>query len=114
VLIGIGMLMLPLGHDIATLAVALFLIVAGVCVTTPSLNSLISQRAGAHERGALLGIAQASGGLARIAGPGWGGFAFGALGRDWPYFTGAALMAVSLALAFRVRAAPLDDPASRG
>jgi DHA1 family tetracycline resistance protein-like MFS transporter len=103
VLIGVGMVMLPLGGEIVILAVALFLIVAGVCVTTPSLNSLISQRAGPHERGALLGVAQASGGLARIAGHAWGGFSFGGLGRDWPYFTGALLMVAAFVLALAVR-----------
>jgi DHA1 family tetracycline resistance protein-like MFS transporter len=104
VLIGVGMVGLPLaGEDLGLLAAALFLIVAGVCVTTPSLTSLISQRAGEHERGALLGVAQASGGLARIVGPAWGGFAFAALGREWPYFTGALLMVAAFALALAVR-----------
>jgi DHA1 family tetracycline resistance protein-like MFS transporter len=114
VLIGAGMLFLPLVGGVAALAVSLFLIVAGVCVTTPSVNSLVSQSAAEHERGSLLGIAQAAAGLARIAGPSYGGAVFENYGRNWPYFTGAALMVAAFALALRVRAPVLDDQAPRG
>ena len=109
VLIAIGMAVLPILGGVVALGVSLFLIVAGVCITTPSINSLVSRRAAGHERGALLGIAQAAGGLARIAGPTWGGFAFVQFGRDWPYFTGAAVMVAAFVLARRVEAPTLDD-----
>jgi DHA1 family tetracycline resistance protein-like MFS transporter len=115
VLIGVGMLGLPLmGSNIPALAVALFLIVAGVCVTTPSINSLVSRRAAEHERGALLGLAQAAAGLARIAGPSYGGFVFAQYGRDWPYFTGAFVMVLAFLLAGRIRTPALDDSPPRG
>jgi MFS family permease len=114
-LIGAGMLGVPLmGTDVPALGVALFLIVAGVCVTTPSINSLVSRSAAEHERGALLGIAQAAAGLARIAGPTYGGFVFAQYGRDWPYFTGAAVMILAFVLALRVKAPVLDAERPRG
>src|SRR5439155_507385 len=47
---------------------------------------------GAHERGGLLGVHQAVGGLARIVGPLAAGFAFGRIGVPAPYAAGAALM----------------------
>jgi MFS family permease len=114
VLIAAGMAVLPATGGIAALGVSLFLIVAGVCVTTPSINSLVSQRAAQHERGALLGVVQAAGGLARIAGPAWGGFAFVNFGRDWPYLTGAAVMLAAFVLARRVAAPALDAERPRG
>jgi MFS family permease len=114
VLIAAGMALLPATGGIWGLAVTLLLIVSGVCITTPSINSLVSRRAGEHERGALLGVAQAAGGLARITGPAWGGFVFANLGPDWPYFTGAALMAAAFALALRVEPPRLDDHGPRG
>jgi MFS family permease len=115
VLIGVGMLGLPLmGASVPALAVALFLIVAGVCVTTPSINSLVSRRAAEHERGAMLGIVQAAAGLARIAGPTYGGFVFAQYGRDWPYFTGAAVMVLAFVLARRVETPALDAGPPRG
>jgi predicted MFS family arabinose efflux permease len=52
--------------------------------------------------------------LARIAGPSYGGAVFENYGRNWPYFTGAALMVAAFALALRVRAPVLDDQAPRG
>ena len=95
-----GALMLPFATG---LIVAFGCLVFGVCVTNPSLNSLISQHAQPHERGALLGVAQSCSALARISGPLWGGFAFVALGRDWPFFSTAVVMVALFVLAFRIR-----------
>ena len=55
------------------------------------------------ERLGLRGVAQSCSGLARIAGPIWGGVAFVTLGRDWPFFTSAVVMAAMFALALRMR-----------
>jgi DHA1 family tetracycline resistance protein-like MFS transporter len=102
-LVAAGVVALPFATGYPGLCVAFGLIVLGVCITNPSINSLISQYAGAGERGSLLGVAQSCSGLARIAGPIWGGVAFVTLGRDWPFFTGAVVMAAMFALALRMR-----------
>jgi len=94
-----GSALLPFALSLAPLLAALGLIVFGVCISGSSLNSLISLESAAHARGATLGLGQASSGLARILGPALNGFAFVGLGRDAPYFLGAAVMVVMLVLA---------------
>jgi len=101
-LIGAGVLVLPFMTGPAGLCLAFGLIVGGVCINNPCLSSLISQHAAADERGALLGVSQTCSTLARIVGPAWSGFAFGAIGHAWPFFSGAAVMAAMLLLALRV------------
>jgi DHA1 family tetracycline resistance protein-like MFS transporter len=44
--------------------------------------------------------------LSRVLGPIWAGMLFGALGKDWPYWTGAVLMLVVAVLARRLLSAP--------
>lgn len=84
---------------------ALGLIVSGVCISGPSLTSLLSQQAAAGERGALLGLSQSSAGLGRILGPASSGLVFSAWGRDWPFYCGAMVMAVMIALGARLASA---------
>lgn len=102
-----GCLIMPAAAGMAGVMLGLGLIVAGISVCGPSLSSLISQRARPHERGALLGISQSSGGLGRILGPALSGSIFAGLGHDWPFLLGAAVMlaaamlAVGLALRYR-------------
>ncbi len=104
-LIGAGVVVLPFMTGPAGLCLAFGLIVSGVCINNPCLSSLISQHAAAEERGALLGVSQTCSTLARIIGPAWSGFAFGAIGQAWPFLSGALVMAVMLVLALRVPAA---------
>ena len=94
-----GCLVLPLAGGMGLVMVGLGLIVFGVSVCGPSLTSLIAARAGAHERGALLGLSQSAGGLGRILGPALSGTVLGAFGRDWPFVLGALVMVCAAALA---------------
>ena len=103
VLIGVGVFILPFMTGPAGLCLAFGFIVFGVSINNPSLNSLISQYASAGERGSLLGVSSSCSALARITGPAWGGFAFGAFGRDWPFLTSAVVMMLMLALALRLK-----------
>ena len=103
VVAAIGVVLLPFATGVPVLCVALGCVVFGVCVTGPSLNSLISRYAAADERGGLLGVAQSCSGLARITGPLWGGFAFVTFGRDWPFLSGAVVAAALFILAMRLR-----------
>jgi hypothetical protein len=45
-----------------------------------------------------MGVQQTFGGLARVIGPIWAGFAFDYLGRGVPFATGAALAAITIVL----------------
>jgi DHA1 family tetracycline resistance protein-like MFS transporter len=101
-LIAVGLLVLPVAGQIPVLAVALTGLALGMGLMQPSLNSLISRRAGAAEQGEVLGVSQSVGGLARVLGPLAAGFLFGELGRNIPFLWGAALVAAALFLAVRL------------
>ena len=98
-LIGAGLLILPEAHDIPILGVAVSALALGIGLTQPTLNSLISRRAGADEQGGVLGVSQSVGSLARVLGPVTAGFFFSQWGRNWAFWWGAALVAAALLLA---------------
>ena len=103
VFIGVGVFTLPFMAGPLGLCVAFGLIVFGVSINGPSINSLISRYASPTERGSLLGVSSSCSALARITGPAWGGFAFGAFGRDWPFLSSAIVMAIMLFFALRLK-----------
>jgi DHA1 family tetracycline resistance protein-like MFS transporter len=104
----LGAILAPVMADAVGLYIALGLIVGGVCVSGPTLTSLVSHHAGADERGAILGLSQSSAGLGRILGPALSGTVFAGLGRDWPFLGGALVMVLMLVLSLRLirRATP--------
>jgi DHA1 family tetracycline resistance protein-like MFS transporter len=93
-----GAVLAPVAGGAAGLYIALGLITGGVCVTGPTLTSLVSHYAGANERGTVLGLSQSSAGLGRILGPALSGTVFARMGPDWPFLAGALVMALMLAL----------------
>ena len=94
-----GMLALTVVHSVGGLAVALVALVTGQGLASPTLASLVAGRARASQRGAVLGVQQAAGGLARVVGPLAGGALYGHVGIPAPYLAGAVLMAGATALA---------------
>jgi DHA1 family tetracycline resistance protein-like MFS transporter len=77
----------------------------------PSLNSLISRRAGVEEQGEVLGVAQSVASLSRVLGPLLAGALFAGLGRDTPFLAGMVLVVVAAALSWRLPpAAPSTAP----
>jgi len=97
-----GALLVPATGGAVGLYIALGLITAGVCVTGPTLTSLVSHHAGADERGTILGLSQSSAGLGRILGPALSGTVFASLGPDWPFLGGALVMVLMLVLSLRL------------
>jgi DHA1 family tetracycline resistance protein-like MFS transporter len=73
----------------------------------PSLNSLISRRAGAEEQGEVMGVAQSVASLSRVLGPLLAGALFAGLGRDSPFFCGVVLVVAATAIAWRLPPAEL-------
>lgn len=99
----ISLVVLAAGYMTLTAAGALpLLIVAGVLMAigtalfTPTLSSLISKRAGAHDQGAVLGAYQSATALARFAGPAVAGSIYAGFGPGAP-FRFAALLAIPAA-----------------
>lgn len=105
-LIGCGTLAVLLGlvpwmPTLALTVVALLGVAAGQGLLIPSLSSLLSRASGADEQGAVLGLGQSFGALARAMGPVIAGWMFD---RDihLPYAMSAALMLLLLGLLARL------------
>ena len=107
VALALGLVAIPLSDSLPLLVAAMVFVAYGFSVTTPSLNSLISQRVGATEQGGVLGVARAVTTLARVVGPVCAGVLFAGLGKEWPFFVGAAVMAGMLFLGLRILKANL-------
>ena len=100
--LAVGMVLLPFSDTLIMLAVSMLLMAYGFSIINPSLNSLISLQVGKDEQGGVFGVSRSATTLARVVGPVWAGFLFAALGKDWPYFGGAMVMAVVVVLSLRV------------
>lgn len=97
--LGIGLLLIPFGNSLPLLLVGWLFIGIGNSTYRPTLNSLLSQSIPATQLGTTLGAAQSAFVLSRIVGAVWSGFLFTVLGRDWPFFSGALLLLMSVAIA---------------
>lgn len=103
-LIAIGLLAIPLSHDLPLLIVAVSFLALGMGAMQPSLNSLISRRAGAEEQGEVMGVAQSVGSLSRVLGPILAGALFAGLGRGSPFLAGMLLVVAAAAIGWRLPA----------
>ena len=74
----------------------------GMGAMQPSLNSLISRRAGVEEQGEVMGVAQSVGSLSRVLGPLLAGALFAGLGREFPFFCGMVLVAAAALVSWRL------------
>jgi MFS family permease len=91
------------GAVIPVALIILAVLVTGFALMTPSVSSLISRSADPTRQGEILGVNQSMSALARILGPAIGSFLFFVEpSHVLPYVTGAALMALVLALTLRL------------
>ena len=90
-LLGLGLLAIPFTYNYTGLMLAVALIPLGTAFTFPCVTGMLSQVIPNHERGLFMGVQQTFGGMARVVGPIWAGFAFDYLGKGVPFYTGAAL-----------------------
>jgi DHA1 family tetracycline resistance protein-like MFS transporter len=93
----VGLVALAAAEHWWLLVVALVFLVIGQGLSTPSISTIVANRAGEHRRGLALGEQQAVGALARVAGPALAGVLFD-VRIPLPYLVGAGLMALSLAI----------------
>ncbi len=99
VLVALGLLFLALAHSLAFATLASFLLAAGMGTCSPMINALVSREADELEQGAILGVNQSVGSLARVAGPALAGLAFNVGGAGMPYFLGSLIMILPIFLA---------------
>jgi MFS family permease len=98
-----GLLLIASADGLPMLAGGLALLGTGLGVTNPVLSTLASELAGPSRQGAVLGVAQSSGGLARTVGPTGVGFLYEHVGPGASFVGGAmsALLALTIAVAIR-------------
>jgi MFS family permease len=90
------------------------LLALGNGMTQPSVGAFISKRADPREQGATLGTNQSAASLARMFGPGLGGWLYGTFGPRSPYVIGALGFALAMLISFGLdRRATLDSHAQR-
>lgn len=92
VLLATGLATMPLAPNLPLLALSVALLPLGTAFTFPCVTALLSRVISASERGLYMGLQQTFGGVARIVGPLWAGFAFDHLGMRVPFFTAGSVV----------------------
>ncbi|MBX9929777.1 MAG: MFS transporter [Gemmatimonadaceae bacterium] len=98
VLLACGLGGMPLAFNIPTLAIAVALVPLGTAFTFPCVTGLLSRVVPSHERGLYMGVQQTFGGVARVVGPLYAGWAFDHLGRGVPFYTAAVVVLATITL----------------
>ena len=93
-----GILALPLADGLPSLALAVAMLPLGTAFTFPCVTSMLSRVIAPQDRGLYMGLQQTYGGIARIAGPLFYGWAFDSLGIEVPFYVGAALVFATISL----------------
>jgi MFS family permease len=101
-LIAVGLAILPSASGLVQLVVSTGLLAFGMGAMQPSLNSLISRRAGLDQQGETLGVAQSVSALSRVLGPALAGVLFAGLGAGSPFVSGAVLVVAALVVGLRL------------
>lgn len=94
----LGFVFVALAINYGTILLALGLFIAALALIGPALNAYISRFAGEHQ-GAVMGMNSAVNSLGRVLGPFLGGYLFD-LNIDYPFWSGAATLAVGLIVSF--------------
>lgn len=111
VLSAIALFLFGGAHVAATIYISLFILAIGNGMLQPSLSSLVSKGAEEHERGAILGVYQSAGSLARIIGPLIAGILYDHLSIGAPFFAGGLLISIIAACGFALKVSAQQNPA---
>ncbi len=99
VLMAFGLVAMSFAKNWAVLIIALVLLSFGQGFASPSVTSLVTKHAPAHQRGQALGFQQSATAVGRMTGPPLAGLMFDRVGVWSPYVAGAGLCAIGVALA---------------
>jgi DHA1 family tetracycline resistance protein-like MFS transporter len=94
---------LPFAGSTGRLLAVLAVLAVGHGLLAPSLSSLTSRLVPSHEVGEVMGASQGVSSLARIFGPFWAEWVYGASGPAAPYLSAAAAYAVSVVVILAAR-----------
>ncbi|MDZ8257329.1 MFS transporter [Nostoc sp. ChiQUE01b] len=101
-----GLLLIPFSKNLVLLMSAIILLAGGFALSQTTVSSLGSRFAGVEQQGKTLGVLNSASALARIGGPTWAGFSFGAFGSSTPFLSGFLIMVVAIALSWRILKQP--------
>lgn len=91
---GLGFFLIPFVPNPWYLLATQSFIIFGNAMANPAIQALASENVPKEEYGETLGFLQSAGSLGRIVGPVLGGYLFGALGIDSPFFFAACILFV--------------------
>ncbi len=110
----VSLFLLPVTKTLMPLLVALAIMGVGSGLNNPTLSSLISLGADESEQGSVIGASRSLNTFARILGPLWGGWSYGALGLRMTYWSAGLVMLIALLVGLplmRMRPAIQTEPA---
>jgi DHA1 family tetracycline resistance protein-like MFS transporter len=94
----VGLAAAAVTHSAAMFAVTLLPLALGMGFGMPTISSLVSRAAGAHEQGRVQGAANAIESLSRTLGPVWGAALLQRFGEASPYLSAAVFFLVTLVM----------------
>jgi DHA1 family tetracycline resistance protein-like MFS transporter len=100
-ILGLGLAIVGLAPSFAWVVLGCVVMPLGFGLNNPSVGSLISRSAPAHQQGAVLGLQQSLQSLARLTGPWIAGLCFTALGPRSPFFGATLVLVLAALLAWR-------------
>ena len=98
VLLAMGLAGMAFAPNVPVLAVFVALVPLGTAFTFPCVTGLLSRVVSPHERGLYMGVQQTFGGTGRVVGPLYAGWAFDHLGHSVPFYTGAAIVLLTITI----------------
>lgn len=105
-MLAIGMAVTLVGQALQPFSTGAVMVIGLMCLTAigqsvawPNVSAMISETAPADRQGQILGINNAMGALARVAGPLFAALSFAGISRDAPFIQGALIVAPSIWLA---------------
>ncbi len=98
----LAMALQPVLRNPVAAVVLMSALMAGHSIAFPSAGALISRSIGGEVQGSVNGLLMASNALGRIAVPPLFGAIYAMAGQDWPYYAGAALALVAVAIGLQV------------
>lgn len=102
-LLVVGLFLLPFPKAFPVFVLCLLLVPGGTAFLFPATSSLVSQRTDRHELGLTMGVQQTFRGIMSIIGPIGATAVYEVFGHGVPFWIAAVIVAVALALSWRVR-----------
>ena len=117
VFLSAGLAGMAISPTVPILAIAVALVPLGAAFTFPCVTGLLSRVVPNHERGLYMGVQQTFGGVGRVVGPLYAGFAYDHLGHGVPFYTAAVIVLATISLSIGIeknippKQAPVPAPA---